>query len=188
MQDTFYIDGRYLLRSHTTTAQPHVMEHHAPPLRIASPGRCYRNETVTGRSHVLFHQVDLFYVDKGVSLGDLLTTQEAFYQRLFGEKICMRTRPSYFPFVEPGLEVDISCQGCSQQGCSLCKQSGWLEVAGAGMIHPHVLEAGGIDPSKWSGYAWGIGLERLVMLLHKVDNIRLFTENRPSFLNQFIRA
>ncbi len=185
MQDTFYLDAETLLRSHTTNIQQHIMENATPPIRIISPGKCYRNETITARSHVFFHQVDALYIDENVTFADLLATQEAFYQKLFNEKIEIRVRPSYFPFVEPGMEVDIRCTACAGNGCAICKHTGWLEVCGAGMVHPRVLKEGGINPERYAGYAWGMGIERLFMLRYGVSDIRLFTENDTRFLRQF---
>ena len=185
MQDTFYIAPELLLRSHTTSIQQHMMEKATPPIRILSPGKCYRNETITARSHVFFHQIDVLYIDQDVTFADLLATQEEFYTKVFRQKVEMRVRPSYFPFVEPGMEVDIRCTSCKGKGCPLCKQTGWLEVSGAGMVHPEVLKTGGIDPEKYSGYAWGGGIERLFMLRHGISDIRLFTENDTRFLSQF---
>jgi len=185
MQDTFYITPDILLRSHTTSIQQHMMENVQPPIRILSPGKCYRNETITSRSHVFFHQVDVLYIDKDVTFSDLLATKEEFYAKIFKQKIDLRVRPSYFPFVEPGMEVDIKCTSCAGSGCVLCKHTGWLEVAGAGMVHPNVLREGGIDPEVYSGYAWGGGIERLFMLRHGISDIRLFTENDTRFLSQF---
>ena len=185
MQDTFYIDQSTLLRSHTTTIQQHIMENAAAPIRVISPGKCYRNETITARSHVFFHQLDALYIDKHVTFADLLATKEEFYMKLFNKKLELRVRPSYFPFVEPGMEIDIHCTACLGKGCSLCKQTGWLEVCGAGMVHPHVLKEGGFDPEKYTGYAWGLGIERLFMLRHGINDIRLFTENDVRFLSQF---
>jgi len=186
MQDTFYIDETHLLRTHTTTIQARFMEQQKPPIRIIAPGKAYRNETITARSHVFFHQVDGFYVDKGVTFADLLATLEEFYTKLFGKDVTMRYRPSYFPFVEPGMEVDISCLNCMSSGCSLCKYTGWLEVCGAGMIHPEVLKNGDIDPEVYSGFAWGMGVERMILLKLGVKDIRHFTENDLRFLQQFI--
>ena len=185
MQDTFYISDDTLLRSHTTNIQQRIMEKHNPPIRIASPGKCYRNETITSRSHVLFHQIDVLYIDTDVTMADLLSTLEEFYSKLFHQSITMRTRASYFPFVEPGIEVDIKCTACDGAGCRLCKNTGWLEVCGAGMVHPEVLKQGGIDPETHSGFAWGGGVERLFMLRHGVTDIRQFTDNNLRFLEQF---
>lgn len=185
MQDTFYIGGHELLRSHTTSVQQHVMEKTRPPIRVAAGGKCYRNETITARSHVLFHQVDVLYIDKGVSFADLIASLNTFYEKIFEQKVELRVRASYFPFVEPGLEVDIACTACNKKGCPLCKYTGFLEVCGAGMVHPNILKQGGIDPEDYSGFAWGGGIERLLMLLYGVKDIRLFTENHRQFLEGF---
>ncbi|MBN9378368.1 MAG: phenylalanine--tRNA ligase subunit alpha [Chlamydiales bacterium 38-26] len=185
MQDTFYITPQVLLRTHTSNVQVRVMEAHQPPIRIITPGKAYRNETITARSHVFFHQVEGLYIDKDVTFADLLATMQEFFQKLFQREIETRYRPSYFPFVEPGLEVDIRCLSCEGKGCPLCKHTGWLEVAGAGMVHPEVLKNGGIDPEIYTGYAWGMGVERMVLLKHGVKDIRLFTENDLRFLAQF---
>ncbi|MBS0650214.1 MAG: phenylalanine--tRNA ligase subunit alpha [Verrucomicrobia bacterium] len=184
MQDTFYITPNMLLRSHTSNTQLRVMETHRPPIRIIAPGTVYRNETISARSHVFFHQIEGLYVDKGVSFADLFATMEEFWSKVFQTKVQMRFRPSYFPFVEPGLEVDIGCMACQQKGCRLCKFTGWLEVAGAGMVHPEVLKNGGIDPEVYSGFAWGLGIERSAMLRYGVNDIRMFTENDLRFLEQ----
>lgn len=185
MQDTFYIDSDVLLRTHTSNVQARVMETHKPPIRIIAPGKCFRNETISARSHVFFHQVEAFYIDENVSFSDLLSTLDAFWKNLLGKKVKTRFRPSYFPFVEPGLEVDVLCSSCNGSGCKICKQTGYLEVAGAGMVHPNVLKAGGIDPEKYSGYAWGLGVERLALLEYGIKDIRMFTENDSRFLSQF---
>ncbi len=185
MQDTFYLDENFLLRTQTTNIQSRVLEKHNPPLRVVAPGTVYRNEEVTARSHVFFHQVDGFYVDKNVTFSDLLGTMDQFFKRLFKAETEVRYRPSYFPFVEPGVEIDVSCLGCEGSGCHLCKNSGWLEVAGAGMIHPEVLTNAGIDPEEYSGYAWGLGVERLVLLMRGVNDIRLFADNDMRLLQQF---
>lgn len=185
MQDTFYITDDLLLRTQTTNVQVRFMEQNRPPIRIISPGRVYRNETITARSHVIFHQIDGLYVDKGVTFRDLLHTLEEFLRRLFGRELKTRFRPSYFPFVEPGLEVDLTCLVCEGKGCPICKHTGWLEVLGAGMVHPEVLKNGGIDPEEYSGFAWGMGIERLVMIRNGITDIRLFTENDQRFLSQF---
>lgn len=185
MQDTFYIAEDVLLRTHTSNIQTRVMESTPPPIRIAAPGRAYRNESITARSHVFFHQVEALYIDKGVTFADLLATMDQFLEKLFGRKIKTRYRASYFPFVEPGMEVDIACLSCEGKGCNICKHSGWLEICGAGMVHPEVLKNGGIDPEEYTGYAWGMGVERLAMLDHGIKDIRLFTENSFRFLEQF---
>jgi phenylalanyl-tRNA synthetase alpha chain len=185
MQDTFYITKDLLLRSHTSNTQLRVMQAHSPPIRIIAPGTVYRNETISSRSHVFFHQVEGLYIDRRVTFADLLATMDDFWKKLFGKAIQTRFRPSYFPFVEPGLEVDIACTSCKAQGCRLCKHTGWLEVAGAGMVHPQVLKNANIDSEEYSGYAWGMGIERVAMLLYGIKDIRLFTENNLQFLNQF---
>lgn len=184
MQDTFYITPNMLLRSHTSNTQLRVMEGHRPPIRIIAPGTVYRNETISARSHVFFHQIEGLYIDKAVTFADLFSTMEEFWSKVFQTKVHIRFRPSYFPFVEPGLEVDIGCISCEQKGCRLCKFTGWLEVAGAGMVHPEVLKNGGIDPEIYSGFAWGLGIERSAMLRYGIKDIRMFTENDLRFLEQ----
>ncbi|MCB1119698.1 MAG: phenylalanine--tRNA ligase subunit alpha, partial [Chlamydiia bacterium] len=185
MQDTFYITDDVLLRTQTTNVQGHVMEEYKPPIRIISPGKVYRNEAISARSHVFFHQIDPLFIDKGVTLADLISTLDEFITKLFQKEVPRRYRGSYFPFVEPGLEVDVHCLLCNGSGCPICKYSGWLEVLGAGMVHPNVLKAGGIDPEVYSGFAWGMGLERLVLVKYGIPDIRLFTENDLRFLRQF---
>jgi len=185
MQDTFYIAKDLLLRSHTSNTQLRVMESHRPPIRIIAPGTVYRNETISARSHVFFHQIEGLYIDEDVSFSDLLATMDEFLNKLFKTKVETRYRPSYFPFVEPGLEVDIQCTTCNGAGCRLCKHTGWLEILGAGMVHPEVLKNGGIDPEVYSGFAWGMGIERLAMLRYGMKDIRQFTENDQRFLSQF---
>lgn len=185
MQDTFYITSDLLLRTHTSNVQLRVMENHTPPLRIICPGTVYRNEDISPRSHVFFHQIDGLYVDTDVSFADLFATMNEFCSKLFKREIPTRFRPSFFPFVEPGMELDIRCTSCDGKGCRLCKHSGWLEVLGAGMVHPEVLRNGGIDPEKYSGFAWGMGIERLAMLRYGTKDIRLFFENNTRFLEQF---
>jgi phenylalanyl-tRNA synthetase alpha chain len=185
MQDTFYITKDMLLRSHTSNTQLRVMEKHKPPIRIIAPGTVYRNETISSRSHVFFHQVEGLYIDKNVSFADLFSTMDEFLSKLFHTQVKTRFRPSYFPFVEPGLEVDVACTSCNGKGCRLCKHSGWLEICGAGMVHPEVLKNGGINPEEYSGYAWGMGIERLAMLRYGIKDIRMFTENDMRFLEQF---
>ena len=161
------------------------METHRPPLRVISPGRVFRNEDISARSHVFFHQLEGFYIDKGVDFSDLLSMMDAFMSKLFGEKVETRFRPSYFPFVEPGMEVDVRCTSCKGSGCRLCKRTGWLEVLGAGLIHPNVLKKANIDPEIYSGYAWGMGIERPLLLRSRIPDIRLFTQNDLRFLAQF---
>lgn len=184
MQDTFYVSPQMLLRTHTSNVQVRVMESHTPPIRIIAPGKSYRNEAITARSHVFFHQHEGLYIDKGVSFADLMATMRQFLSKIFGKEVETRFRPSYFPFVEPGLEVDVRCLSCQGVGCHLCKNTGWLEVGGAGMVHPEVLRNGGIDPEVYSGYAWGMGVERIIMLKYGINDIRLFVENDLRFLAQ----
>lgn len=186
MHDTFYIKPDILLRTHTSNTQVRVMEVTPPPIRIIAPGKCYRNEDVSARSHVIFHQIEGLYIDKDVTFSDLLgTLEELFGKLLKQEDMQMRYRPSYFPFVEPGMEVDIHCIVCGGEGCSVCKDTGWLEVAGAGIVHPEVMRSGGIDPEGYVGYAWGFGIERLAMLRYGITDIRMFMENDIRFLKQF---
>ena len=184
MQDTFYITSDILLRTHTSNTQARVMESFKPPIRVIAPGKAYRNEDVSSRSHVVFHQIEGMYIDKKVTFSDLLGTLEELFTKLLNKAVTMRFRPSYFPFVEPGVEVDIGCF-CEGKGCSLCKHTGWLEVAGAGMIHPEVLKNGGIDPEEYQGYAFGFGPDRMTLLRHGIEDIRLFMENDYRFLEQF---
>lgn len=184
MQDTFYLGNGLLLRTHTSNVQVHAMEKFEPPMKIVAPGRAFRNEDISARSHVFFHQIEGFAIDKGISFSDLLTTMRQFLEKLMGKDRKVRFRPSYFPFVEPGMEVDVECTRCSGKGCRICKESGWLEVLGAGMIHPNVLRNSGIDPEIYSGYAWGMGIERLAMLHYDIPDIRMFTENDLRFLSQ----
>jgi len=184
MQDTFWITNDSLLRTHTSNVQARAMEEYKPPIRIVAPGKCFRNETISARSHVFFHQIEGFYVDKNVSFADLLSTMDHFWKKLLGKDTKTLFRPSYFPFVEPGLEIDVSCTSCKGKGCRICKHTGWLEVAGAGLVHPNVLKAGGIDPDRYSGFAWGMGIERLALLEYGITDIRLFTENDQRFLDQ----
>lgn len=185
MQDTFYITPELLLRSQTSNVQLRAMETHKPPIRIIAPGTVFRNENISARSHVFFHQVEGVYIDTDVSFGDLFATMEEFWSKLFKKRVEARFRPSYFPFVEPGIEVDLKCTACEGEGCRLCKQTGWLEVCGAGMIHPNVLKNGGIDPDVYSGFAWGLGIERLALMRFGVSDIRMFTENDLRLLSQF---
>lgn len=185
MQDTFYVDPKHLLRSHTSNVQLRVMEHAKPPIRVIIPGTVYRNENISARSHVFFHQVEGLYIDKNVSYGDLIATLKEFWNRLFKKQVKTRFRPSFFPFVEPGLEMDIECTVCGGAGCRICKHTGWLEVLGGGMVHPEVLKNGGIDPQEYSGFAFGLGIERMAMLFYGVTDIRAFAENDIRFLKQF---
>jgi phenylalanyl-tRNA synthetase alpha chain len=186
MQDTFFVEGDRLLRTHTTSVQARELENRKPPIKIITPGKTFRNEVITTRAHVSFHQVDGFMVDEGVSFADLKGALVAFCQAFFGRKLKLKFRPSYFPFTEPSAEVDISCFLCEGKGCQLCKHSGWLEILGCGMIHPNVLEAAGWDSERYTGYAFGMGVERVAMLKYKITDIRLLFNNNVRFLRQFV--
>jgi len=185
--DTFYLRPDVLLRTHTSSVQIRVMESHKPPVRIICPGRAYRNEAVDATHHFEFHQLEGLYVDEDVSLADLKGTLDRFLKEFFGPETELRFSPSYFPFVEPGAQVEIRCFFCGGKGCSVCGplSGGWLEVLGAGMVHPNVFRAVGYDPERWTGFAFGAGIERLVMLRHGVPDIRLFYESDVRFLHQF---
>jgi len=183
--DTFYLEGGFLLRTHTTPVQVRVMERHKPPFNIVTPGRVYRNEAVDATHHHIFHQVDGFMVDKDVHFGHLKGILDAFAKKFFGPRIETRFRPSFFPFTEPSAEVDISCVFCQGKGCRICKQSGWVEIMGCGMIHPSVLGNCRVDPEEWSGFAFGMGVERVAMFKYDIDDIRLFYQNDLRFLSQF---
>jgi phenylalanyl-tRNA synthetase alpha chain len=185
MQDTFYITSEWLLRTQTSNVQVRVMSGSTPPMRFVTAGKCYRNEDISARSHVMLHQNEGEYNDKDVTFSDLLSTIEEYLTKFFKKELKLRFRPSYFPFVEPGLEVDVSCFICMGKGCPVCKKTGWLELMGAGMIHPEVMKNGGIDPENFSGFAWGMGIERLAMMRFAIEDIRLFTENNLKFLSQF---
>ena len=190
MQDTFFVEGedpleKWLLRTHTSSVQVRVMKNQKPPIRTISPGRVYRNETISARAHCQFHQVEGLYVDEGVSFADLKQTLYYFVHEMFGEDIKIRFRPSFFPFTEPSAEMDISCIICGGTGCPVCKQSGWVEILGCGMVHPKVLENCGIDSNKYTGYAFGMGIERITMLRYQIKDLRLFFENDMRFLSQF---
>ncbi|UCD63402.1 MAG: phenylalanine--tRNA ligase subunit alpha [Candidatus Zixiibacteriota bacterium] len=185
MQDTMFVEGNGVLRTHTTPVQARVLETQKPPIKAITPGLCFRNEAISTRSHVAFHQVDGFLVDEGVTMGDLKGALVAFCKAFFGEKVAIRFRPSFFPFTEPSAEVDVSCFLCDGKGCQVCKQTGWLEILGCGMIHPAVLEKAGHDPEKYTGYAFGIGMERPAMLKYRINDIRLFFNNDVRFLKQF---
>jgi len=185
MQDTFYISEKSVLRTHTSPVQIRVMETQSPPIRIIMPGRVYRNEEISARSYCMFHQIEGLYVDENVSFADLKGTLLAFSRRFFDENTKIKIRPSFFPFTEPSVEVDVECFLCKSKGCPICKQSGWLEILGAGMVHPNVLKAGGIDTEKYTGFAFGMGIERIALLKYGIDDIRLFYENDVRFLRQF---
>jgi len=190
MQDTFFIgrDPDVLLRTHTSSVQSRVMEHTQPPIRIICPGRVYRNEAISARAHCFFHQAEALYVDKNVSFADLKQTLLYFAQEMFGPKTKIRLRPSYFPFTEPSAEMDISCNLCGGKGCSFCKHTGWVEILGCGMVDPNVLDACGIDSKIYSGFALGMGIERITNLKYQVKDLRMFSENDRRFLEQFQSA
>ena len=184
-QDTFYITENILLRSQTSPVQVRTMEHMKPPIRIISPGRVYRSDALDSTHSPLFHQLEGLVVDKGITMGDLKGTLEIFAKKMFGESTRIRFRPHHFPFTEPSAEVDVSCYVCGGKGCRLCKGEGWIEILGAGMVHPFVLSNCGIDPEEYSGFAFGLGIERIAMKAYSVDDIRLFYENDQRFLEQF---
>ena len=204
MQDTFFLEAgrgpraadadaaggepaapQFLLRTHTSTVQVRVMETEPLPIRRVMPGRVFRNEAISARAHMMFHQVEGIFIDEGVSFADLKQTVYYFVQELFGADINIRFRPSFFPFTEPSAEIDITCLICKGAGCNICKYSGWVEIMGCGMVDPAVLENAKIDPEKYSGYAWGMGIERIAMLKYQIKDLRLFTENDMRFLRQF---
>lgn len=189
MQDTFFIEKNQesdvLLRTHTSSVQIRLMQQQKPPIRSLMIGRVYRNEAISARAHCLFHQVEGLYVDKNVGFADLKQTLYHFAKELFGKDIKVRYRPSYFPFTEPGAEIDVTCLICKGKGCNVCKYSGWVEIAGSGMVHPNVLENCGIDSEKYTGFAFGMGIERITMLKYEIKDLRLFTENDVRFLRQF---
>jgi phenylalanyl-tRNA synthetase alpha chain len=187
MQDTFYVQRNpdWVLRTHTSSVQARVLETSPLPVRIICPGRVYRNETVSARANCFFHQVEGLYVDEGVSFADLKQTLYFFVREMFGEHTRVRFRPSYFPFTEPSAEMDISCTVCGGSGCSLCKHTGWVEILGCGMVHPQLLENLGIDPGKYSGFAFGMGIERISQLTYRVNDLRLYAQNDLRFLKQF---
>jgi len=187
MQDTFFLThGEQLaLRTHTSSVQVRMMESTRPPIRTISPGRVYRNEAISARAHCMFHQVEGLYVDKGVSFADLKGTLDHFAKSLFGADVTIRMRPSYFPFTEPSAEVDMSCTICGGAGCAICKHSGWVEILGCGMVDPAVLANCGIDPEVYSGFAFGMGVERIAQLIYRVPDLRMYWENDVRFLDQF---
>ena len=180
--------GGFVLRTHTSSVQIRVMENSKPPVRSIFPGRVYRKENISARAHCFFHQVEGLYVDENVSFADLKQTLLYFSREMFGEETKIRMRPSYFPFTEPSMEVDISCFICGSKGCNICKQSGWVEILGCGMVHPKVLENCKIDSKKYTGFAFGMGIERIAMLKYRINDIRLFYENDVRFLSQFKSA
>lgn len=190
MQDTFFISREpdVLLRTHTSSVQTRVMERQKPPIRIICPGRVYRNEAISARAHCFFHQVEALYVDKNVSFADLRQTLLYFAKEMFGNDTRIRLRPSFFPFTEPSAEMDISCNLCGGKGCSFCKHTGWVEILGCGMVDPNVLEACGIDSKTYSGFALGMGIERITNLKYQVKDLRMFSENDVRFLREFTSA
>ena len=197
MQDTFYIKRNseeesspddILLRTHTSSVQVRVMESQNPPIRTISPGRVFRNEAISARAHCIFHQVEGLYIDKNVSFADLKQTLLFFAREMFGKKTRIRLRPSYFPFTEPSAEMDVSCTICGGRGCNVCKYTGWLEILGCGMVDPNVLESCNIDNKEYTGFAFGMGIERLTMLKYEVNDLRLYFENDVRFLEQFRSA
>ncbi|MDA7728765.1 phenylalanine--tRNA ligase subunit alpha [Flavobacteriales bacterium] len=190
MQDTFFIQTNpdVLLRTHTSSVQVRYMENNKPPIRTLSPGRVYRNEAISARAHCIFHQVEGLYIDENVSFADLKQVLLYFAKEMFGENTKIRLRPSYFPFTEPSAEVDVSCNICNSKGCNVCKYTGYLEILGCGMVDPNVLESCGIDSKKYTGYAFGMGIERIAMLKYGVKDLRLFFENDVRFLRQFNKS
>lgn len=185
MQDTFFIDSSISLRTHTSSIQIRVMETTKPPIRVILPGRVFRNETISARAHCQFHQIEALYINENVSFTDLKQTLLYIAKEMFGEQTQIRLRPSYFPFTEPSAEMDISCPFCKGKGCNICKGSTWVEIMGCGMVDPNVLENCGIDSNKYSGFALGMGIERITMLKYNINDLRLFFENDIRFLNQF---
>jgi phenylalanyl-tRNA synthetase alpha chain len=190
MQDTFYVSQNpaWMLRTHTSSVQVREMEKGVLPIRIICPGRVYRNETISARAHCFFHQVEGLYIAEDVSFADLKQTLYFFVHEMFGKEIKIRFRPSYFPFTEPSAEMDISCLICGGEGCNVCKHTGWVEILGCGMVHPNVLENCGIDSNKYSGFAFGMGIERITMLKYQIKDLRIFSENDLRFLKQFESA
>lgn len=191
MQDTFFVEksnkqgGDILLRTHTSNVQIRMLEKQKPPVRAIMPGRVYRNEAISARAHCFFHQVEGLYVDKNVSFADLKQTIFHFAKEMYGSDIKLRLRPSFFPFTEPSAEIDVTCLICKGSGCVVCKRSGWVEIAGAGMVHPNVLKSCGVDPEEYTGFAFGMGIERVTQLRYQVNDLRLYSENDIRFLKQF---
>lgn len=190
MQDTFFVEAHpdIILRSHTSSVQARIMESNQPPIRVICPGRVYRNEAISARAHCFFHQVEGLYIDKNVSFTDLKQVLLLFAQEMFGPETQIRLRPSYFPFTEPSAEMDISCHLCGGKGCSFCKHTGWVEILGCGMVDPAVLDANGIDSKQYTGYAFGMGIERITNLKYQVKDLRMFSENDVRFLDEFKSA
>jgi len=190
MQDTFFVekDPDIALRTHTSSVQVRVMESQQPPIRTISPGRVFRNEAISARAHCIFHQVEGLYIDQDVSFADMKQCLLYFAREMFGEKTQIRLRPSFFPFTEPSAEMDVSCSLCDSKGCSICKYSGWIEIMGCGMVDPNVLENCGIDSKQYTGYAFGMGIERIAMIIYHIKDLRMFFENDLRFLRQFESA
>ena len=190
MQDTFFIEKNpdILLRTHTSSIQVRTMEHQKPPIRVICPGRVFRNEAISYRAHCIFHQIEGLYIDEGVSFADMKQSLLYFAKEVFGEQTVIRMRPSYFPFTEPSAEVDVSCNLCGGKGCPVCKGTGWLEIMGCGMVDPNVLKANNIDPEKYSGFAFGMGIERIAMLKYGVKAVSYTHLNDVRFLHQFDTA
>lgn len=187
MQDTFFVERNpdKVLRTHTSTVQIRIMEQQKPPIRSIMPGRVYRNEAISARAHCFFHQVEGLYIDKNVSFADLKQTLFHFAKEMYGKDVQIRFRPSFFPFTEPSAEIDITCLLCKGKGCNVCKHAGWVEIGGSGMVHPNVLRNCNIDPEEYTGYAFGMGIERVTMLKYQVNDLRLYSENDIRFLSQF---
>jgi len=185
MQDTFYLSDEVVLRTHTSNSQIHNMLKNNPPVKIIAPGKVYRNEDISVRSYCLFHQIEGLYVDKNVTMSDLKGVLDHFAKEFYGKDVKTRFRPSYFPFTEPSAEMDVSCIFCGGKGCNICKYAGWLEILGCGMVDPEVFKSVGYDPNEWSGYAFGMGIERMAMLKYGVQDIRLFYQGDVRFLRQF---
>ncbi|MEM7037376.1 MAG: phenylalanine--tRNA ligase subunit alpha [Bacteroidota bacterium] len=185
MQDTFFLEENMVLRTHTSNVQIRVMETQKPPIRILAPGKVFRNETVSARAHAFFHQVEGLYIDKGVSFPDMVQVLDYFAKSMFGSHTKVKLRPSFFPFTEISAEMDVTCLICKGDGCPVCKHTGWVEIMGCGIVDPNVLKNCGIDPEEYSGYAFGMGVERIAMLVYGVDDLRLFSQNDLRFLQQF---
>ena len=184
-QDTFYVDDNIVLRTHTSPMEPRIMESHALPIRYIVPGRCYRKDEVDATHSPVFHQMEGLVIDENITMGDLKGTLDEFARQMYGEGIRTRFRPSFFPFTEPSAEVDLTCANCKGEGCRMCKGTGWIEVLGAGMVNPKVLEMCGIDSTKYSGFAFGMGVERMTLLKYNIPNLRYLYENDLRFLTQY---
>lgn len=184
-QDTFYVSENVVLRTQTSPVQIRTMETQKPPIRVIAPGRVYRSDAVDATHSPVFHQIEGLVVDKGITMAHLKSTLQTFARRLYGEKTVTRFRPHHFQFTEPSAEMDVMCFSCGGKGCSLCKGEGWIEILGAGMVHPRVLRAGGVDPEVYSGFAFGVGLDRITMRRYNIDDLRLFFENDLRFISQF---